>query len=266
MTHRYAQLPAFARSSRQPIDGSTTPSYDFFWSSLSNFGSGMSVSILRNLTCWALFVTFPLSLIAADTGSAILRSSGGVWINGSEARDSTAVSPGDLLETKPGSVANLDADGSAILIQPESVVKFNGDSLTLEHGSVSVGTARSMSVHVDCIHVVPVLNEWTQYDVTHVNGTVQAAARKKDVNIQLAASVRKPTPESALQSATVHEGEQATRDATAACGAVKSPSEAGSSINAKWIEIGAGGGGGVLLLCALLCRGKNPSQVSPTQP
>ena len=226
----------------------------------------MSVSIFRNLTCWALSVAFPLSLVAAETGSAILRSSGGVWINGSEARDSTAVAPGDLLETKPGSVANLDADGSAVLIQPESVVKFNGDSLTLEHGSVSVGTSKAMSVHVDCIRVVPVSNDWTQYDVTHVNGTVQAAARKKDVNIQLAASVRKPTPESAIQSASVHEGEQATRDATAACGAVKSPSEAGSSLNSKWIEIGAGAVGGVLLLCILLCRGKNPPQVSPVQP
>jgi len=227
----------------------------------------MSVSRLRNLICWVLSVISPLSLMAADTGSAILHSNGGVWINGSEAPDSTAVVPGDLLETKPGSVANLGTDGSAVLIQPESVVKFNGDSLTLEHGSVSVGTSKSMSVHIDCIRVVPVSNEWTQYDVTDVNGTVQAAARKKDVNIQLAASVRRPSPESAVsQSATVREGEQATRDAAAACGTVKGPSEAARGLNKKWIEVGGGVGGGVILLCLLLCHGKNPPQVSPWQP
>jgi hypothetical protein len=227
----------------------------------------MSVSIFRNLACCALSVTLPLSLMAADTGSAILRSTGGVWINGSEAPASIAVAPGDLLETKPGSVANLDADGSAVLIQPESIVKFNGDSLTLEHGSVSVGTSKSMSVHVDCIRVVPVSNEWTQYDVADLTGTVRASARKRDINIQVAASIRKPSPESgASQSATVREGEQATRDDTAACGALKSPTEAGQSLNRKWIEIGGGAGGGVLLLCLLLCHGSNPPQVSPSQP
>jgi hypothetical protein len=227
----------------------------------------MSVSILRNVICIMLSVTFPLSLIAADTGAAVLHTNGGVWINGGEATNSTAVVPGDLLETKAGSVANLDADGSAILIQPESIVKFNGTSLTLEHGSVSVGTSKSLSVQVDCIRVVPVSNEWTQYDVTDVNGTVQAAARKKDVNIQLTATVRKPSPaSSATQSATVREGEQATREAAAACGTVKGPNEAAQGLNKKWIEIGGGAGGGVLLICVLLCRGSNPPKVSPTQP
>jgi len=63
--------------------------------------------------------------MAADTGSAILRSTGGVWVNGMEVADSSAVFPGDLLETKPGFIANLDAEGSSILIQGESVVKFS---------------------------------------------------------------------------------------------------------------------------------------------
>jgi hypothetical protein len=228
-------------------------------------GSGMSVSILRNLICWALSVALPLSLLAADTGSAVLHSKGGVWVNGSEAPDSTAVVPGDLLETKPGSVADLDADGSSMLIQPQSVVKFNGDSLTLEHGGVSVATSKAMSVDIDCIRVVPVSNEWTQYDVTDLNGTVQAAARKKDVNIKVTASVRKSSPESAAsQSATVREGEQATRVETEVCGTAK-PKRATDS-NKKWIEIGAGVGGGVILLCLLLCHGKNPPHVSPWQP
>jgi len=76
-----------------------------------------------------MIILFPLSLMAADTGSAILRSTGGVWVNGMEVADSSAVFPGDLLETKPGFIANLDAEGSSILIQGESVVKFQGSSL-----------------------------------------------------------------------------------------------------------------------------------------
>jgi hypothetical protein len=227
----------------------------------------MSVFALRNFLCWMMAVLFPLSMLAADTGSAIVHSKGGVWVNGSEVADSTAIFPGDLLETKPGFVANLDAEGSSVLIQPESVVKFQGNFLTLEHGSVSVGTSTSMSVHVNCIKVEPISNERTQYDVTDTSGTVQVAARKNDVNITQGGALRKAAPESGSSlSSTVHEGQQATRDESKACGAASRPGVAGNALNPKWIEIGAGAGVGVLVLCLMLCKGTGPSHVSPSQP
>jgi hypothetical protein len=227
----------------------------------------MSVSALRTFLCWALVVLCPLSLIAADTGSAVLHSEGGVWVNGFEIAGSTVVFPGDVLETRPGSVANLDAEGSSVLIQPESVVKFQGTFLILEHGSVSVGTSTSMSVHVNCIKVEPVSIERTQYDVADVNGTVQVAARKNDVNIVQGGTLRKAAPDSnSSQSASVHEGQQASRDESTACGAAMRPEGANSGGNTRWIEIGAGAGAGVLVLCLLLCRGSSPSKVSPSQP
>lgn len=152
-----------------------------------------------------------------------------------------------------------------MLIQPESVVKFQGTFLVLEHGSVSVGTSTSMSVHVNCIKVEPVSNDRTQYDVADVSGTVQVAARKNDVNITQGGILRKAAPDNnSSQSATVHEGQQATRDESAVCGAAPRPGGAGSGVNTKWIEIGAGAGGGVLLLCLLLC--KSPSPISPSKP
>jgi hypothetical protein len=225
----------------------------------------MSVPALRNFFCWVMVVLFPLSLVGADTGSAIVHSKGGVWVNGSEVADSTAIFAGDLLETKPGFVANLDAEGSSILIQPESVVKFQGTFLSLEHGSVSVGTSTSMSVHVNCIKVEPLSNEWTQYDVTDISGTVQVAARKHDVNITQGGALGKAAADNnSSQSATVHEGEQATRDESKACGAAPRPGTAGNAPNTKWIEIGAGAGVGVLLLCLLLCKSSSP--ISPSKP
>jgi hypothetical protein len=226
----------------------------------------MSVSALRTFLCWALVVLCPLSLKAADTGSAVLHSEGGVWVNGAETSGSTVVFPGDVLETKPGFVANLDAEGSSVLIQPESVVKFQGTFLSLEHGSVSVGTSTSMSVHVNCIKVEPVSLERTQYDVADVNGTVQVAAHKNDVNITQGGTLRKTAPDNnSSQSATVHEGQQASRDESKACGAAARPESPGSPINMKLLEIG-GAGAGVLVLCLLLCRGSSPSKVSPDGP
>jgi hypothetical protein len=227
----------------------------------------MSVSAFRKYLCWLMVVLCPLSLTAADTGSAVLHSEGGVWVNGFEIAGSTVVFPGDLVETKPGFVANLDAEGSSVLIQPESIVKFQGTFLGLEHGGVSVGTSTSMSVHVNCIKVEPISGERTQYEVGDVSGRVQVAARKNDVNITQGGAIAKASAQSgSSQSTTVHEGQQATRDESTACGAAPRPAGAGNGLNTKWLEIGGGAGAGVLVLCLLLCRGSGPSNVSPSDP
>jgi ribosomal 50S subunit-recycling heat shock protein len=215
-----------------------------------------------------MLVIVPVSLLA-QTGpgqtAAILHAQGGVWVNGYEARDSSAVFPGDLLETKPGFSANLTLDGSTVLIQPETVGKLQEGLFELDHGGVSVGTSKSFKVRVNCITVVPVLNEWTQYDVTDVNGTVQVAARKNDVNVEHQMSQRKAAPDSeSSRGGTVREGERKNYDVTEACGAPARPASPGSILNPKWIGAGAAGGG--ILLCVLLCRGGGKTPVSTWQP
>jgi len=252
---------------RELIDDSTPSRYDAEETRLWKLSMGRGVSVLRNSLCWLMIVLSPLSLFATDTSSAILRSDGGVWVNGVEIAGSTALYPGDSLETKSGFVANIDAEGSSILIQSESVVKFEGTYLTLEHGSVSVGTSTSMSVQVNCLRVDPVAAERTQYDVIDLSGTVQVAAHKNDVNITQSSPLHKPTPESSsARSATVHEGQKTTRDESTVCGVPPHLGAASRGLNTKWLEIGGGAGVGTLALCLLLCRGSNPANVSPSQP
>lgn len=205
-----------------------------------------------------MLVIVPVSLLGqtgqGQTGAAILHTQGGVWINGYEARDSSAVFPGDLLETKPGSSANLSLDGSTVLIQPESVAKLQTDLLELDHGSVLVGTSKSFKVRVNCLTVVPVLNEWTQYEVNNLNGNVQVVARKDDVKVEREMDRRKPSPETeASHGSTVHETEQKSFDLSEICGAPARPAGAGKIVDPKWIVAGAAGAG--LLLCVLLCGG-----------
>jgi len=213
-----------------------------------------------------MITIFPVSLLAGDAGPAILHTQGGVLVNGREAADSTAIMPGDLLETYLGAVANLTTDGSTVVIHEQSIVKYNGDSLSLEHGNVAVGTSKSMSVNIDCLRVVPVSNDWTQYEVTDLDGQVRVAAIKLDVNIVRGISMRKPSAASTgSESGTVHEGQQATRDESQACGAAKPPAGT-TAVNTKWIEIGAAAGGGGILLCLLLCSGKQPPKTSPDSP
>jgi hypothetical protein len=225
----------------------------------------MSVSFLRNLP-WVIIILFPLPLLAADAGSAVLHSTGGVLVNGSEVTDCTSIFAGDLLETKPGFVAELDSEGSSVLIRSESIVKFEGNFLSLEHGTVSVGTSTSMSVHVNCIKVEPISNQRTQYDVTDVSGTVQVAAQKNDVNITQGGALRKASSENnTSQSTTVHEGQHASRVEATACGAAARPTSTARALNTKWVEIGGAAAGGIAL-CILLCKGSPPSSISPSNP
>jgi hypothetical protein len=226
----------------------------------------MSVVTLRCFLCWAMLVIVPLSLLGQNspnqTGAAILHTQGGVWINGYEATDSSAVFPGDLLETKSGSPANLSLDGSTVLIQPESVAKLQTNLLELDHGSVFVGTSKSFKVRVNCLTVVPVLNQWTQYEVNNLNGNVQVAARKDDVNVDR--GIDRPKPSENTESShgsTVHETEQKSFDLSEICGAPAQPTGASSSLNPKWIAAGAAGAG--LLVCVLVCRGGS-HPVKPT--
>jgi hypothetical protein len=223
------------------------------------------VSGTRYLFSWVMIVLFPLRLVAGDTTAALVHGKGGVWVNGAEATDSTSIFPGDLVETRPGFVANLDAEGSSVLIQSESIVKFQGNFLVLEHGSVSVGTSTSFSVHVNCIKVEPVNTGRTQYDVTDTTGTVQVDAKKSDVNITQTGGLQKTSKQSAvLASAIVREGEEAKRNESAACGAAERAPVAGHS-NAKWIEIG-GGAAGAVALCLVFCKSSPTTSVSPSDP
>ncbi len=226
----------------------------------------MSVSGAREVVCWMMAVLCPLSLAAADGPSAVVHSRGGVWVNGAEVADSSAVFGGDSLETKPGFVANLDTQGSSVLIQPESIVKFQGNFIVLEHGSVSVGTSTEMGVHVNCIRVEPVSNQRTQYDVTDLSVKVEVSADKNDVTLREDSAPSKTAVKNdSVQSNVVHEGHRETRYETTACGAVPQPQAPTSPLNTKWLEIG-GGVGGAGLLCILLCKPKSPSSVSPSDP
>jgi hypothetical protein len=206
----------------------------------------------------------------AQTGTgqgegAILHSQGGVWVNGYEARDSSAVFAGDLLETKPGFSASLTLDGATVLLQAESVAKFQGDHLVLDHGSVSVGTVKRFRVRVNCITVVPVLNEWTQYEVVDVNRTVQVAARKNDVNVDHEAGLRKAAPGTQAQhQASVHETEQKSYNETELCGAPPRVAGGGLSVSPKWIAAGATGTG--ILIWLLLHGGGGKTPISSWQP
>ena len=202
----------------------------------------------------------------ADDAGAVLRSSGsGVLVNQTPPPTSTVLFAGDLIETQQNAVARIEATGSAVNINPQTLVQFEGEELVLEHGGLSVNTNRGLRVRVGCLVVVPQNKaDWTHYEITDVDGQMSVSAIKSNVDINSGGNQLEPVKRAPAIQFTVLEGEKKSRDDK--CGAEKglpaSPG-GGPSLDSPW-AIGAGAVGIGVLICLALCRGSQP--ISPSQP
>ncbi len=212
--------------------------------------------ILSRLLSCLLMLVVPASLWAADTTAAMLYANGPAWLNGASVPKSSAVFTGDLIQTRTDSVANIKATGSNIMVHSDSLVQFEGQSLKLEHGAMTVGTSKSVTAEIGDVTVKPASAQWTEFRVKDVDGTVQIAANKGDLIVTDAAG----------QSTTVAQGQETTREDSEAGkhrrksgGAV--PGAQGSVLNSPYaIAIGAGIVGGVTTW--VLIQGDEPASPS----
>ncbi len=219
----------------------------------------MSVSILRNLIGWMLIGVTPASLLAADSGAAMLYGRGPVSLNGSPLPQSSAVFPGDLIQTQPESLATLDASGSGVVVLPDSLVKFDGKAVTLKHGSLNVATSVGMIAVAGAVTVTPSANTWTEFEMVDADGKIQVFASKGSVNVNCG-----------KDTASLTEGEQASPDDSGNCHKKKRKRvgalvpQGGSIFTNPYVLGGAAVTGGVIA-CLLLCDSSPPflSQYKP---
>jgi hypothetical protein len=207
--------------------------------------------MLRNVVCWMMIALTPASLVAADSGAAMLYGKGPVWLNGRALPRSSAVFPGDLIQTQPESLATLDASGSSVIVLPDSLVKFEGNAVSLKHGHVSVATDHGMVALAREVTVTPASNAWTEFEVADAGGMVQVVAGKGAVNVNCGKG-----------TAALSEGEQATRDESGNCNKKKRKGGApvpgnGPILADPYVLAGVLIGGGALV-CLLLCTSSKP--------
>ena len=154
----------------------------------------------RTVTCVLLLIV-PASLFAADSTAAMLYADGAAWVNGSHVPKSSAIFAGDLVQTRSDSAANIHAAGSSITVFGDSLVQFEGTSLKVEHGGVSVSTSKGIFTTAGDVRVSPVSDAWTEFNVTDTDGIVRIAARKGDLTITDASG-----------TVTLAQGQETTRD------------------------------------------------------
>ena len=212
-----------------------------------------------------MIVVLPVALVADDTGASMLHNQGGVLLNGKPAPDSSAIFRNDTIQTQPHFEATIDTTGSTVTVKGETLIQEGENELFLEHGTVLVSTSRGMAVRVGCLRVVPVTAQWTQYDVTDVNGKVTVNAHKNDVLIEVRRGSQEMRRQQPSDKATVHEGEHASRDEKCSPATKRPRYEAahGAILNDPWAKWSAVGVIGVVT-CLALCRGDDP--VSPYRP
>ncbi len=220
----------------------------------------MGMSAFRRIVSCLLLLIVPASLWAADSGAAMLYANGAAWLNGSHVPNSSAIFAGDLVQTRIGGAANIHAPGSSITVLSESLVQFEGGSLKVEHGGVSVSTSRGVSTTAGDVRVAPASNAWTEFNVTDIDGTVRIAARKGDLTV---------TDDDG--TVTLAQGQETTRDEQPSDnkkkkkrGAGAVPAAGGGVLNSPIaIGIGAGVVGGITIW--VLSRGDDVA-VSPAIP
>jgi len=164
----------------------------------------MSRSAFQTIVCCLLAVVVPAQLMGGEVASAMLYTNGRAWVNGSEVPKSAAVFAGDMLQTKSDSSVNIQAAGSNVMVLADSLVKFQGPAVEIDHGAVRVTTSRGLAAQAGDVTVKPAAaNVWTEFQVADVDGQVQIAATRGDLTVQ-----------DDKGTTTVSQGQQTTRDDT----------------------------------------------------
>ena len=219
----------------------------------------MSVSLLRAVACWILIAVVPLSLWAADSSPAMLYAQGTAWINGSTVPRTSAVFPGDLVQTRADSIASINTSGSNVVVLADSLVKFEGPAVALEHGSLTVATSKGLSTRAGEITVVPASNGWTEFEVKQgSDGTVQIVAQKGNVNVSDGSG---SSTLSQGQQMTVDNPEKKKKKRRKGGGAL--PASGGALLDAPIAIYGGAAAVGGLLTWVLLQNGDPVSSVVP---
>lgn len=227
----------------------------------------MGKSAFRKMVSCVLMCLFPASMFAADSSAAMLYTNGAAWVNGAHVpRTTSAIFTGDLLQTRFDSVANINESGSTITVLADSLVQFQGATVDIDHGGVTVSTTKGIAATAGDVKVTPASNSWTEFNVVDTDGTVRIAARKGDLNVfdgketvLLAQGQETTKDESSGTDTSSTDGKKKNKKRAAGA----SPAAGGGILNSP-IAVGVGAGAIIGVTTWVLIKTNNPA--SPSVP
>ncbi len=221
-------------------------------------GTGTVRFRLRTICLACLVLLLPAFLLA---GNSAMLTEGNTVLTGNDALRSSALFIGDTVATRPDSVASIDAQGSMVLVLADSSVRFEGDSVNMDHGGVVVTTSQAMAVRAGKFTIAPVARRSARFEVSDSDGVVRIAAREGALAINDGAS-----------TSILQEGQQTTRQDSEPAGRTGKdpgvpPTGNGIHISKKQAIIIFGGAAAAGTTAAiLLTTGNGSHPVSPAVP
>jgi hypothetical protein len=215
--------------------------------------------MMSKLTSLFLILLTPAAMLAAEGDTAVVYGNGMVYLNGAQlGTTGSAVTNGDVVQTKDTGAANLNAAGSSVVIQSNTIVRFQSGGLALDRGSVTVATGRGLNVFARDFKITPASANWTEFYISRASGVIEVMARKSNITVSCGPN-----------TSTLKEGQQVSRDDAANCGtadkpgAGATPAAKGPILDSQWVQWGGIGAGSALLVWVLT---KCEDPVSPSSP
>jgi hypothetical protein len=218
-------------------------------------GDVIAMAMVRNVLFWMLIAVLPLPVLAANPNAAMLYTKGTAWLNGGTVPSSSALFPGDMVQTKVNSLANINAAGSSVMILSDSLVKFEGSAVSINRGGVSIKTAKGLQTRTEDVTVAP-SSGVAEFNVSNTDGELKVMALKGDVSISDGSS-----------TTTLSEGQQTTRDLSSRKERKRhggAAPAAGGGIMDSPIVVAAGGAAIGALVTWVALQSSNPA--SPSVP
>lgn len=127
-----------------------------------------------------MVVALPSSMIMADVASAMLNATGTVTVNGSPVSRSTAVFPGDRIQTAGNGFATLTAEGTSVLMSGNSSLVLYEQQVDLGCGGAVINTMKGMSARAGNLVITPSAPN-AKFEIKQINGKLQVLAREGSV-------------------------------------------------------------------------------------
>ncbi len=218
----------------------------------------MRILPLKIMSCVTVLI-LQATLFAAEQPAAMLYTHGTALLNGNTIARPSAIFSGDMVETNAISAANINASGSIVLVLNDSLVKYQGEAVNLEHGGVTISTSKLLATRAGNVVVSPAAGVWTEFEVRDVDGRVEIAARKGDLTIS-----------DDRGTSTLAQGQQTTREETQQeqdnkkkkKKSAAAPAAAGGGALSSPVAIGIGGAAILGVTAWVLVKSDDPASPS----
>jgi len=213
----------------------------------------------RKIVALLLVLVCPSAVLMAERPSAMLITSGSVRLNGTVLPQSTSIFPGDVIDTAADSVGSLSRSGSSVVVNSDSSIRYQDDSVSVLKGMATIRTSKAMAAHAGPISVIPVTDN-ALFDVRIDGKTALIASREGALTLTDGADSFVLDP-----GHTAKVSLDVSRDTQAPKPAAKG-GEKKRKVPPAWIIwVIAGGVGAAAVACALACS-TGAAAISPVVP